>query len=138
WGPDPCRRRTGARAVPRGVRGQVPQGACEARPRLEAPDRVLRLPRRALATSPDEQRDRQLVRDGQAPHPTRVTKGAGSKKAALAMAYKLLDAARERWRRFNGRHLVTDVLGGANFILERAATRSSGNPAGPRGQRCTD
>src|SRR3954468_14831757 len=33
---------------------------------------------------------------------TRVTKGAGSKKAALAMAYKLLDAAQERWRRFNG------------------------------------
>ena len=32
---------------------------------------------------------------------TRVTKGAGSKKAALAMAYKLLDAAQERWRRFN-------------------------------------
>ncbi len=29
---------------------------------------------------------------------TRVTKGAGSKKAALAMAYKLLDAAQERWR----------------------------------------
>ena len=34
---------------------------------------------------------------------TKVTKGAGSKKAALAMAYKLLDAAQERWRRFNGR-----------------------------------
>ena len=29
---------------------------------------------------------------------TRVTKGAGSKKAALAMAYKLLIAAQERWR----------------------------------------
>jgi DNA-binding CsgD family transcriptional regulator len=37
-----------------------------------------------------------------------VTKGAGSKKAALAMAYKLLDAAQERWRRFNGHELVTD------------------------------
>jgi putative transposase len=46
---------------------------------------------------------------------TRVTKGAGSKKAALAMAYKLLDAARERWRRFNGHELVTDVLAGATF-----------------------
>jgi putative transposase len=41
---------------------------------------------------------------------TRVTKGAGSKKAALAMAYKLLDAAQERWRRFNGHELVADVL----------------------------
>src|SRR3954452_22614539 len=46
---------------------------------------------------------------------TRVTKGAGSKKAALVMAYKLLDAAQERWRRFNGHELVADVLAGATF-----------------------
>jgi putative transposase len=46
---------------------------------------------------------------------TRVTKGAGSKQAALAMAYKLLDAAQERWRRFNGHELVADVLAGAEF-----------------------
>jgi putative transposase len=46
---------------------------------------------------------------------TRVTKGAGSKAAALAMAYKLLDAAQERWRRFNGHELVADVLAGAQF-----------------------
>lgn len=46
---------------------------------------------------------------------TRVTKGAGSKKAALAMAYKLLDAAQERWRRFNGHELVADVLADAKF-----------------------
>jgi hypothetical protein len=44
-----------------------------------------------------------------------VTKGAGSKKAALAMAYKLLDAAQERWRRFKGHELVADVLAGAKF-----------------------
>jgi len=46
---------------------------------------------------------------------TRVTKGAGSKTAALAMAYKLLDAAQERWRRFNGHELVGDVLDGVKF-----------------------
>jgi len=46
---------------------------------------------------------------------TRVTKGAGSKKAALAMAFKLLDAAGERWRRFNGHELVADVLDGMKF-----------------------
>ena len=46
---------------------------------------------------------------------TRVTKGAGSKKAALAMAYKLLVAAQERWRRFNGHELVADVLNDAKF-----------------------
>jgi transposase-like protein len=46
---------------------------------------------------------------------TKVTKGAGSKKAALAMAYKLLDAAQARWRRFNGHELIADVLAGAVF-----------------------
>ena len=46
---------------------------------------------------------------------TRVTKGAGSKKAALAMAYKLLDALQLRWRRFNGHELVADVLEGVKF-----------------------
>ncbi len=46
---------------------------------------------------------------------TRVTKGAGSKKAALAMAYKLMDAAQERWRRINGHELVTDVLADTKY-----------------------
>ena len=44
---------------------------------------------------------------------TRVTKGAGSKAAALGMAFKLLKTAEERWRRFNGHELV--VLAGAQF-----------------------
>ena len=35
--------------------------------------------------------------------------------AALAMAYKLLDAAQARWRRFNGHELVADVLAGIKF-----------------------
>ncbi len=46
---------------------------------------------------------------------TRVTKGAGSKAAALGMAFKLLKTAEERWRRFNGHELVTDVLDGVTF-----------------------
>jgi putative transposase len=46
---------------------------------------------------------------------TKVTKGAGSKKAALAMAFKLLDAAQGRWRRFNGHELVADVLNDVKF-----------------------
>jgi putative transposase len=46
---------------------------------------------------------------------TRVTKGAGSKSAALAMAYKLLESAQDRWRRFNGHELVNDELAGVKF-----------------------
>jgi putative transposase len=58
---------------------------------------------------------------------TRVTKGAGSKKAALAMAYKLLDAAQERWRRFNGHELVADVLAGARFKDGTRVTNDDNN-----------
>ena len=43
---------------------------------------------------------------------TRVMMGAGSSKAALAMAYKRLDAASQRWRRCNGHELLADVLAG--------------------------
>jgi len=46
---------------------------------------------------------------------TRVTKGAGSKAAALAMAYKLLVTAQERWRRFNGHELITEAFDSATF-----------------------
>ena len=31
------------------------------------------------------------------------------------MAYKLLDAAQQRWRRFNGPERVADVLAGATY-----------------------
>lgn len=47
---------------------------------------------------------------------TRVTKGAGSRAAGLAMAFKLLEAAQERWRKVNALHLVALVRAGATFI----------------------
>ena len=46
---------------------------------------------------------------------TRVTKGPGSKQAGLAMAFKLLEAAQDRWRAVNGPHLVALVRAGARF-----------------------
>jgi len=47
---------------------------------------------------------------------TRVTRGVGSRSAALAMAYKLLDAAQDRWREINASHLVPLARAGAVFI----------------------
>ena len=47
---------------------------------------------------------------------TKVTKGPGSRKAGMAMAFKLLDAAQSRWRRINGHELVPLVRAGATFI----------------------
>jgi putative transposase len=46
---------------------------------------------------------------------TKVTKGAGSRKAGLAMASKLLLAAEKRWRRINAPHLVALVKAGVEF-----------------------
>jgi transposase-like protein len=46
---------------------------------------------------------------------TKKTKGAGSRKAGLAMAWKLLMAAQDRWRRVNAPHLVALVKAGVEF-----------------------
>jgi transposase-like protein len=46
---------------------------------------------------------------------TRVTKGPGSRAAGLAMVFKLVQAAEDRWRYVNGPHLVALVRAGAKF-----------------------
>jgi len=46
---------------------------------------------------------------------TKVTKGPGSKAAGLAMAYKLIEAAQDRWRSVNAPHLVALVRAGTKF-----------------------
>jgi putative transposase len=46
---------------------------------------------------------------------TKVTKGPGSKAAGLAMAFKLLEAAQDRWRAVNAPHLVALVRAGVKF-----------------------
>jgi len=46
---------------------------------------------------------------------TRRTRGAGSRAAGLAMAFKLIEAAEQRWRRVNAPLLVAAVLHGVQF-----------------------
>ena len=46
---------------------------------------------------------------------TKKTKGAGSRKAGLAMAFKLLLAGEKRWRRVNAPQLVALVRAGVTF-----------------------
>ncbi|MFE7909900.1 IS256 family transposase [Streptomyces albogriseolus] len=57
---------------------------------------------------------------------TKVTKGAGSRAAALAMVFKLVESAQARWRAVNAPHLVALVRAGAHFergeLLERPET----------------
>ncbi|WP_328334068.1 IS256 family transposase [Streptomyces sp. NBC_00455] len=57
---------------------------------------------------------------------TKVTKGAGSRAAALAMVFKLVESAQARWRAVNAPHLVALVRAGARFerghLVERPET----------------
>lgn len=46
---------------------------------------------------------------------TKKTKGAGSRKAGLAMAYKLITTAQGRWRKINAPHLLELVREGVRF-----------------------
>ncbi|UZI26655.1 IS256 family transposase [Streptomyces sp. VB1] len=46
---------------------------------------------------------------------TKVTRGAGSPAAALAMVFKLVESAQDRWRAITGAHLVPLVRAGARF-----------------------
>lgn len=48
-------------------------------------------------------------------HRTKITKGPGSKAAGIAMAFKLIEAAQDRWRAVNAPHLVALVRAGARF-----------------------
>ena len=66
---------------------------------------------------------------------TKITKGHGSKAAALAMAFKLIESAQRRWRMVNAPHLVALVRAGAAFVngklIERPADEAAGEgPAG--------
>jgi transposase-like protein len=45
----------------------------------------------------------------------RVTKEPGSRAAGVAMAFKLIESAQQRWRAINAPHLVALVRAGARF-----------------------
>jgi putative transposase len=44
-----------------------------------------------------------------------VTKGAGSRRRGLTMAFKLLEMAQQRWRRLNASELLPLVRAGVPF-----------------------
>jgi transposase-like protein len=62
-------------------------------------------------------------------HRTKVTRGPGSRAAGLAMAYKLIMAAQDRWRAVNAPHLVALVRAGAVFVNGKLVERSEDQQA---------
>jgi transposase-like protein len=59
---------------------------------------------------------------------TKVTKGHGSRAAALAMAFKLIESAQRRWRMVNAPHLVALVRAGAQFVNGTLVERPDDQP----------
>lgn len=53
------------------------------------------------------------------------TKGNGSRKACLAMVFKLCLTAQSRWRRLNGSALIPDVIAGIKFVDGKKQTDSA-------------
>jgi putative transposase len=60
---------------------------------------------------------------------TKVTKGPGSRGAGLAMAFKLIEAAQDRWRAVNAPHLVALVRAGATFHKGKLVERTDDQEA---------
>ena len=61
-------------------------------------------------------------------HRSKVTRGPGSRAAGLAMAFKLIEAAQDRWRAVNGPHLVALVRAGATFVNGKLVERPDEKP----------
>jgi hypothetical protein len=61
-------------------------------------------------------------------HRTKVTPGPGSRAAGLAMAFKLIEAAQDRWRAVNAPHLVALVRAGAVFEAGKLVERPDEHP----------
>ena len=63
----------------------------------------------------------------------RVTKGPGSRAAGVAMAFKLIESAQQRWRAVNAPHLVALVRAGARFekglLVERPDESGGRSPS---------
>ena len=49
-------------------------------------------------------------------HRHRRTQGNGSRRACLAMVFKLTQAAEKKWRMLNGSKIIPDVIRGVRFI----------------------
>jgi hypothetical protein len=74
------------------------------------------------AATPAQARQRPIARSPAGSRPPRI-KGPGSRAAGLAMAFKLIESARDRWRAVNAPHLVVLVRAGAVFVNGKLVER---------------
>ena len=79
--------------------------------RSPSPARILRFPRRTLETPADLEPDREHL----CHRHTIRSKGCLSNKTALAMVFKLVDAAQKSWRRLDGHNQSPKLIQGVRF-----------------------
>jgi putative transposase len=65
----------------------------------------------------------------------RVTKGAGSRAAGLAMAFKLMQSAQRTWRRLDGHELLPLVRAGVRFVDGKQQERKKEPITKPQNQQ---
>ena len=82
------------------------------RPRCFA--RLLQFPGRALEASAHNEPRREHIRDRPPPDGT-LEEGCLSNKTALAMVFKLAQAAEKHWRRLDGQSQLPKVILGVKF-----------------------
>ena len=116
------------REVLRGrLRNEVPQGRRQDHRRRRGAARGLRLPRPSTgstcALDPPAHWNPIESTFATVRHRTKITRGPGSRAAGLAMAFKLIEAAQDRWRAVNGPHLVALVRAGATFVNGKLVER---------------
>ena len=110
-GPPPRPRRRGL--VHRRLRGEVPQSVAKITDDLDELLAFYDYPAQHwvhLRTTNPIESTFATVR-----HRTEITRGPGSRAAGLAMAFKLVEAAQDRWRAVNAPPLVALVRAGATF-----------------------
>ena len=63
-------------------------------------------------------------------HPTRCSKGCLSNRNALAMVFKLVEAAQKSWRRLDGNNQLPKLILGVKFAdgLEVVAKQANRKP----------
>jgi hypothetical protein len=94
-----------------------------------SPARLLRFPRRALETPADLEPDREHLRPVR--HRTIRSKGRLSNKTALAMVFKLVDAAQKSWRRLDRHNQSLTLIQGVRFTDR---IKAAANPAPSKAQ----
>jgi hypothetical protein len=106
----------GPRCLHRNLGRQIQQGGRMPRQGSRCATGLIRFPGRTLVASAHDQGHRKLVRDRASPHRAlQEIPFEQYHKTALAMIFKLAEAAEKSWRRVDGHNQLPKVILGVKF-----------------------